>query len=483
MLNYRVITHLISFLLMLEGGFMLLGIPFSIFHGDDDIWVLIGCGLSTSLVGIILWYFSKSDEPVELKKREGYVIVTLSWFVFALFGAIPFVVHGSIPSYTDAFFETMSGFTTTGATILKDIEVLPHGLLFWRALTHWLGGMGIIVLSIAILPLLGIGGMQLFQAEVAGPSKDKIHPRVQETAKRLWAIYVLFTSTETLLLMLGGMSLFDALTHSFATLASGGFSTKNQSIAYYNSPFIEYVIIIFMFIAGTNFSLHYMALKGRVFHYFKESEFKFYLYFIIITVTGTALFLALNNGQSIESSFRHSAFSIISILSSTGFATVDYESWAPFFSIIFLILLLFGACAGSTSGGVKMVRYQLLIKNSFMEIKRLLHPQAIIPVRQNDKVVPYEIVAKVGAFVLIYLIVFGFAAALLNILGMDIISALGASAACLGNIGPGLNQTGPVTNYSSVPFLGKWILSFVMLLGRLEIYTIMIIFSKAFWKS
>lgn len=468
---------------MLEGAFMLTGIPFSLFHGDDDVLVLIGCGLSISLFGFLFWFFTKSKEQIELKKREGYIIVSLSWIAFSLFGAIPFVVHGSIPSYTDAFFETMSGFTTTGATILTDIEALPHGILFWRSLTHWLGGMGIIVLSIAILPLLGIGGMQLYQAEVAGPSKDKIHPRVQETAKRLWAIYVLFTFAETLLLMFGGMSLFDGLTHSFGTLASGGFSTKNQSIAYYNSRYIEYVVILFMFIAGTNFSLHYLALKGKVFHYFKESEFKFYLYFIIIVVTSITLFLTLNNEQTIESAFRDAAFSVISVLSSTGFATVDYESWSPFFSIVFLILLLFGACAGSTSGGVKMVRYQLLLKNSLLEIKRLLHPQAIIPVRQNDKIVHYEIVAKVGAFVLIYLVVFGIAATLLNILGMDILSALGASAACLGNIGPGLNQTGPVTNYSSVPFLGKWILSFVMLLGRLEIYTIIILFSKAFWKS
>lgn len=462
---------------------MLLGIPFSLFHGDDDVFTLLACGFSISLIGFLFWYFTRSDEPAELKKREGYLIVTLGWLALSLFGAIPFVVHGSIPSYTDAFFETVSGFTTTGATILKDIEVVPHGLLFWRSLTHWIGGMGIILLSIAILPLLGIGGMQLYQAEVAGPSKDKIHPRVQETAKRLWAIYVLFTFAETLLLMFGGMSLFDALTHSFGTLASGGFSTKNQSVAYYNSQYIEYVIIVFMFIAGTNFSLHYMALKGKFFSYWRDSEFKFYVVFIVTSVSLTSLYLVLINSQTVESALRDSAFSIISILSSTGFATVNYEAWAPFFSLIFMILLLFGACAGSTSGGVKMVRYQLLLKNSLLEIKRLLHPQAVIPVRQNEKIIQYEIVAKVGAFVLIYLMVFALGSAILALLGMDFLSAVGASAACLGNIGPGLNTTGPVTNYSGTPFFGKWVLSILMLLGRLEIYTIFIIFSRSFWKG
>ena len=482
-MNYKFVINILGFLLLLTGLLMLTGIPFSVYYHDKDISVILFSGLGTSLFGFLLWYFSKKGLIKEVSKREGYLVVTLGWFLMSFFGALPFYFSGYIPSFTDAFFETVSGFTTTGASILKDIEIVPHGLLFWRSMTHWIGGMGIIVLSIAILPLLGIGGMQLYQAEVAGPSKDKLHPRVQETAKRLWAIYVLLTLAEVILLLFGGMNLFDALCHSFGTLASGGFSTKNQSIAYYHSPFIEYVIIIFMFIAGTNFSLHYLALKGKVFNYFEDSEFKFYLSFIVFAVIASSLYLVIHNGKSIESSFRDTAFSIISVLSSTGFVTVDYERWAPFFSEIFLVLLLFGACAGSTSGGVKMVRYQLLLKNSLLELKRLVHPNAVILVRQNRKAVQPDIIAKVGAFVLLYFFIFGISSILLTILGMNLISSMGAVAACLANIGPGLDTTGPATNFSSVPLIGKWLLSFVMLLGRLEIFTILILFSPSFWKK
>lgn len=482
-MNYKVILYIIGFLLMLTGIFMLSSLLFSIYYGENDIIAIFISGAGTSTVGFILWFSFRNAKGTDIKKKEGYLIVTLGWALMALFGTLPFLIHGAIPNFTDAFFETVSGFTTTGASILNNVEALPAGLLFWRSMTHWLGGMGIIVLSIAILPYLGIGGMQLYQAETSGPSKDKLHPRIQETAKRLWAIYVLFTMAEAILLMFGGMNLFDALCHSFGTLASGGFSTKNQSVAYYNSPFIEYVIIVFMFIAGTNFSLHYLALKGKVLNYFKDSEFKFYILLISILVISSTVFLIINNSQSVESSFRDTAFSIISILSSTGFVTVNYESWAPFFSEIFLVLLLLGACAGSTSGGVKLVRYQLLLKNSLLEIKRLLHPQAVIPVRQNGKVVQSEIIAKVGAFVLLYLIVFGISSIILTITGLNLASAMGASAACLANIGPGLDKTGPITNYSSVSLFGKWVLSIVMLLGRLEIYTIMILFSPSFWRK
>lgn len=482
-MNYKVILYIIGFLLMLTGIFMLSSLLFSIYYGEDDIIAIITSGSGTSIIGFLLWHVFRDSKGSEIKKKEGYLIVTLGWVMMSVFGTLPFIIHGSISSFTDAFFETVSGFTTTGASILTDVEALPKGLLFWRSMTHWIGGMGIIVLSIAILPYLGVGGMQLYQAEVAGPTKDKLHPRVQETAKRLWGIYVLFTLVETLLLIFGGMNLFDALCHSFGTLASGGFSTKNQSIAYYNSPFIEYVIILFMFIAGTNFSLHYLALKGKILTYFEDSEFKFYITVIGISVTVSSLYLIFQNSQSVESAFRDTAFSIISILSSTGFVTVDYEKWASFFPVVFLVLLLFGACAGSTSGGVKMVRYQLLLKNSLLEIKRLLHPQGVIPVRQNGKVVQSDIIAKIGAFVLLYLIVFGTSSIILSILGLNLVSAMGASAACLANIGPGLGSTGPATNYSSVPVIGKWVLSIVMLLGRLEIYTIMILFSPTFWKK
>ena len=482
-MNVRIVTKVIGFLLILIGLFMLLGIPFSIYYGSDDILSLLVSGLGTSAIGAIMWIANKVEYKDEISQRDGYLIVTLGWLLASLFGSFPFLINGSISSFTDAFFETVSGFTTTGASILNNIEGIPYGLLFWRSMTHWLGGMGIIVLSLAILPLLRIGGMSLYQAEVAGPSKDKFHPRIQETAKRLWAIYVLLTLTETVLLMFGGMNLFDALCHSFGTLASGGFSTKNASVAYYHSSFIEYVVVIFMFLAGTNFSLHYLALKGKPLNYFKDSEFRFYIVLIILVVFGASLYLDFHNNQPWELSFRNSAFSVISVLSSTGFVNGDYEKWAPFFSEIFLVLLLFGACAGSTSGGVKMVRYQILLKNSLLELKRLIHPKAVLPVRQNNKAVSPEIITKITAFVLLYLVIFLLGSILLAITGLELSSAMGAVAACLGNIGPGLGSTGPASNYASVSEFGKWTLSFIMLLGRLELFTVLILFSPSFWKK
>ena len=482
-MNFKIIANIIGFLLILTGLFMLPGIFFSIYYGSNDIISLILCGAGTSAIGFFLWFFTRKRDTSQLNKRDSYLIVSLGWITMSAFGAIPFVVHGSIPSYTNAFFETVSGFTTTGASVLSDIESLPYGLLFWRSMTHWLGGMGIIVLSLAILPILGIGGMQLYSAEVAGPSKDKIHPRVRETAKRLWAIYFILTIAETILLLFGGMNLFDALCHSFGTLATGGFSTKNASIAFFNSPFIEYVIIIFMFLGGTNFTLHYFALHGNIKAYFKDEEFRFYLSFLGITILCTALFLFIYNSVGLEKSFRDSAFSIVSILSSTGFATVDYERWHPFFTLMFLFLLLFGACAGSTSGGVKMIRYYLLFKNSFYELKRLIHPQAVIPVRYNERAVTNDVISKIAAFVLLYLITFTVGSVILSFTGLEFSSAMGSVAACLGNIGPGLGSTGPVSNYSHVTDFGKWILSFIMLLGRLELFTLLIIFSPSFWKK
>jgi trk system potassium uptake protein TrkH len=482
-MNFKIVIKIIGFLLIINGLAMLTAIPFSIYYGSDDISAILISGFGTALVGSLLWFLTKTDPNEDISKRDGYFIVALGWIACSVFGTLPFIIHGSIPSFTDAFFETMSGFTTTGASILKDVEAVPHGLLFWRSMTHWLGGMGIIVLSLAIMPILGIGGMQLFQAEVAGPSKDKIHPRVTETAKRLWGIYLILTFAEVILLLFGHMNLFDALCHSFGTLATGGFSTKNASVAYYHSTYIEYVIIIFMFISGTNFTLHYFALKGRPLNYFKDSEFRFYTIFIVIVVTSTAIYLNIHNSQTIESAFRDSAFSIMSILTSTGFVTVNYESWAKFFPEVFLILLLIGACAGSTSGGVKIIRYEILIKNSIIELKRLIHPKAVIPVRHNGKAVSIEIISKIASFVMLYMLIFIIASVLLAIIGLDLSSSMGAVAACLANIGPGLGSTGPATNYSNVPMLGKWVLSIVMLLGRLELFTVLILFSPTFWKK
>ncbi len=451
-MNFKVVLKVISLLLILTGLLMLSGIPFSIYYGDDDIIALIISAIVTSSVGLLAWMGTRKSDDHELGKREGYLIVTLGWVSMAIFGALPFLIYGAIPNYTDAFFETMSGFTTTGATILEDIEVIPHGLLFWRSLTQWLGGMGIIVLSIAILPLLGIGGMQLFAAEVPGVKKDKLHPRIKETAKRLWGIYVIFTFTEVVLLLVGGMNLFDAINHSFTTMATGGFSTKNASTAHFASPFIQYVFILFMFFAGMNFTLHYLGFHGK-FSFFKHNtEFRTYLFFIL----GAALFITLLHLSEVafnwEESVRQSLFHVISLVTTTGYVSSDYEHWAPFSRIIFFILLFVGGCAGSTGGGIKFVRHTLLFKNSILELKRLIHPRAVIPVRFNEKAVGPDIISNVQAFFIFYIMIFVFSAALLSLLGLDFFTAIGATATCLGNVGPGIGMVGPVNNFAYVIF-------------------------------
>lgn len=482
MVHSKVILNIVGFLLILEGAFMLTGIPFSMYYGDNDITVLLLCGIGTSIIGLITFYFTK-DFSNEIRKREGYIVVSIGWVVLSLFGALPFVIHGSIPSYTDAFFETMSGFTTTGASILNDIESLPHGLLFWRSITQWMGGMGIIVLSLAILPMLGVGGMQLFIAEVPGPTKDKIHPRVKETAKRLWGIYVILTLAETILLFVGGMNFFDAINHSFTTMATGGFSTKQASIAYYDSPFIHYVIVLFMIFAGTNFTIHYYLLHRRMDVVKRNDEFKYYIYFILFVSVVISIALVIDKYAGFEKSFRDAIFQVVSIVTTTGYVTFDYEIWGPFFQVVFFLLLFIGGCAGSTGGGIKIARHTLLIKNSFSELRRLIHPRAVIPVKFNKSSVPQEIISNVLAFFFLYVSIFVFGTLVMSLLGIDFVSAIGSVATSLGNVGPAIGSVGPSQNFSHIPDLGKWFLSFLMLLGRLELFTILLIFTPAFWKT
>lgn len=482
-MNYRIVLNIIGFLLILNGLFILTGIGFSLYYQSDDVSALLISGAGTSLIGLILWLATRKTEITELGKREGYLIVTLGWFVMAIFGAIPFLLHGSVSNYTDAFFETMSGFTTTGATILSDIEVLPQGLLFWRSLTQWLGGMGIIVLSLAILPLLGIGGMQLFAAEVPGVTKDKIHPRVKETAKRLWGIYVILTAAQTLLLMVGGLNFFDAINHSFTTMATGGFSTKNASIAYYTSPYVQYIFILFMFFAGMNFTLHYLSFHGK-FNYFKENtEFKYYLGFTLVATLFVVIIHLPHVNFHYEEAVRQSLFHVVSLTTTTGYVTSDFENWAPYSRMIFFVLLFIGGCAGSTGGGIKFVRHIVLFKNSWAELKRLIHPRAVIPVKFNGKAVNSEVISNVQAFFIFYILVFVLGSIIISLLGVDFVTAIGATATCVGNIGPGIGTVGPVSNFSHLPEIVKWILSLFMVVGRLELFTVLIIISPAFWKK
>ena len=479
--NIKIIIRVIGFLLMFEGVFMFLGIPIALYYSGDRCDPLIISGIICILSGLALSFLTKNAKGKNIGKREGVIIVTTSWIIISLFGTLPFILSGTITNFTDAFFETVSGFTTTGATILTDIEAVPKGILFWRSITHWIGGMGIIVLSVAILPILGIGGMQLFVAEIPGPTLDKLHPRITHTAKRLWGIYILLTFVETAFLMFGGMDLFDGLCHAFGTMATGGFSTQNTSIAGY-SPYIQYVITVFMILAGTNFTLHYIALHGNISKVWKNDEYRAYIYLIAAVTIIIAVSLILKRNMSFEESFRESIFQTVSIITTTGYITADYLIWPGLLWLILFLMMFVGGCAGSTGGGIKVMRQLLLFKNSWIELKRLLHPNAIIPVKMNGKGVSQDIIFKVMAFFLIYIIIFAFGTMFMSLFGLDFETSIGATIATLGNIGPGLGDVGPVGNYAAIPAPGKWFLSFLMIIGRLELFTVLVLLSPAFWK-
>ncbi|MFK7953752.1 MAG: TrkH family potassium uptake protein [Ekhidna sp.] len=481
--NYKVILKVIGTLLMINGAFMLTCIPFSLYYGGNDLNALLISSAITALAGSILWVFTKNNKSNELRKKDGYLIVAMGWLSMSFFGSLPYMLSGAIPDITNAFFETLSGFSTTGASVISDIESVDKGILFWRSLTQWIGGMGIIVLTIAILPLLGIGGMQLFVAEAPGISPDKLQPRIKETAKRLWIIYIGLTATELVLLWAGGMTFFDAINHSLTTMATGGFSTKNASVAYFHDPFIQYVIIFFMFLAGTNFTMTYFGLHGQFKKVLNNEEFRFYLIFsFVVSITIGCIIYSLGH-DTLEKSIRDALFQVVSLVTTTGFVTHDYTSWTPFITLIFFLLMFTGGSAGSTAGGVKLVRHILLIKNSVIELKRLLHPSAIIPVRFNGKAVSRDITFNVLAFIMIYILIFCIGSLAVSAFGLDFKTSLGAVATTLGNIGPGIGQVGPVDNFAYLPTGVKWILSFLMLLGRLELFTIMILFTPYFWRK
>ncbi len=480
-MNIKVVIHVLGFLLIFLALSMLLPIPFSLYYGEGDYLYFLQASGITLVLGFLGFKLTRLERDV--RAREGFAIVTLGWIFFSILGSLPFLLSGAIPSFTDAFFETMSGFTTTGATILVDIEKLPHGLLFWRSFTHWLGGMGIIVLSLAILPFLGVGGMQLFKAEVPGPTPDKLTPRVTETAKILWGVYVLISAVETVMLLFGGMNLFDALCHTFGTMATGGFSTKNASIGYYHSAYIEYVITFFMIVAGSNFALHYRFLQKQFHVYHRNREWVFYMVLIAAGTLFIGYDVLAHHIPNLELAFRKTLFQVVSILTTTGYGTADYEQWSFSSQFLLFLFMFIGGCAGSTGGGMKVVRLYVLLKFVGIEIKRLLHPKAVIPTRIGDMVVPREIVLNILGFFVLMMALFTGGVIFLSVLGLDLESSFGAVAATLGNIGPGLGSVGPTDNYAHIPVLGKWILSFFMLAGRLEIYTVLILFTPSFWKK
>jgi len=486
--NLKMVTNVLGLLLALCGIAILLALPFSLYYKSGDHLAILVSGLGSILIGLALWFVTRKHRDKDLRKRDGHLIVTLGWLCMSAVGAMPYLLSGAIPGFTDAFFESMSGFTTTGASILgQQIEDLPLGLHFWRAMTHWIGGMGIIVLTIAILPLLGVGGMQLYAAEVPGPTPDKLTPRVKETAKRLWFIYVSLTAVEAILLMLGGMDFFDAICHAMSTLSTGGFSTKQASMGHFDA-YHQYIVCLFMFLAGVNFSLTYAALRGKPIQLWHNEEFRVYLFAMVVLVAvvcGTVFSQQSGEGLTFEESFRASLFQVLAIVTTTGFGTVDYTAWGPFMMVLFFALMFVGANAGSTSGGMKFVRFIVILKNSHLELKRQIHPKAILPVRFNGKAIKPEVVSKIKAFMLIFVLIFIGGTFVMAAMGLDFVSAMGAVAATLGNIGPGLGIVGPgdALNFAQIDPGGKWFLSFLMLLGRLELFTVLMLFTPFFWKD
>lgn len=484
LINIKVVTNIVGSLIIISGVLMSLAIPISIFYKSDDLMPLISSSVITLLVGLGVKYSTRHHKNDEVRKRDGYLIVALGWIAMTFVCSLPYVLSGAIPNYTDAFFETISGLTTTGATILNDIEIMPKGILFWRSMTQWIGGMGIIVLTIAILPLLGVGGMELFASEAPGPTKDKIHPRIKETAKRLWFIYVSLTVFQCILLMFSGLDFYDAINHSLTTMSTGGFSTKQASIAHFDRPIVQYIIIFFMFIAGTNFTLLYFGFKGKFKKFWTNDEFKWYLAAVgtLVTVVLGVIYFDKTAAASFEESFRSVLFQVVSIITTTGYATTDFTTWGSFVTFIFFLLLFTGASAGSTSGGMKLVRIVLLMKNGFLEFKRRLHPSAVIPVHLNNQGVSSKIIYNLLAFVFFYLFMFVLGSIIMTFLGVDFIEAISAVATSISNVGPGIGKLGPSHTFYDLPATGKWVLSFLMLLGRLELFTIAILFTPYFWK-
>jgi trk system potassium uptake protein TrkH len=482
MINYRIIARVFSILLIIEGLLMLFSALISMILKEQTAGAFLYSALVTLITGVIVFTPLRNEERV-YGKREGYIIVTGIWVILTLFGTLPFLFSGSIKSFTDAFFESMSGFSTTGATILTDVESMPRGILFWRSLTQWIGGMGIIFLSLYVLPVFKDINIQLSITEFSGQSSDKIHPRAIDAGKRLIGIYIILTLAEIIFLIAGRMPLFDAVCHSFGTLSTGGFSTHNNNLAAFPSPYIKVIITIFMFIAGTNMTIIYFGLKRDFRKILGNNEFVFYLIICLVFSIIVAFVLQQNSVYSTRDSIINGTFHVISIITTTGYYTDNYNLWGNFLILILFILMFSGGTSGSTSGGVKIGRLMIMAKNNRMELRRLIHPNALIPVRFNRRNVPQNIVYNVLVFVTLYFLILCFSAIVISFMGYDIITSFGTSAAMLGNIGPGLGSFGPFTNYSALPVAGKWFMTALMLLGRLELMTVLILFSKSFYRK
>jgi len=484
MINWRTLLHVLSFIVIIVALFMLAPILVALYYQEWDCLKDFSLTMGLSLfLSLLIYILTRSKRTFRFTTRDGFLLVSLSWIVVSAVGAVPYMLSGVIPSFSEAYFETMSGFTTTGASILTAIEGLPFSILFWRSLTHWLGGMGIVVLAVAVLPLIGIGGMPLIQAESPGPRVDKIVPKVGETAKILWIIYLGLTVLETVLLMLGGMNFFDSITHTFGTMATGGFSPRNASVGYYSSPYLQNVITVFMVLAGVNFGLYYVLLQRNIKSLWRNTELKAYVGIFF----GAMLLIALNlKGQGVYQGFgesmRYSGFQTASILTTTGYATADFDSW-PYFSRAVLFALMFiGGCSGSTGGGMKVVRIVLFLKLALNEMKHLLNPRGVYKIRMNREPVKKDMIYTVTGFIFLYIFLLILITLIVTWTNVDLLTSFSTALVTLGNIGPGFGGVGPTMNYHFLTPGIKWVLSLAMMIGRLEVYTVLIILTPRFWK-
>ena len=480
-ISLAVLLRVQGFLLIIEGVFMLLVLPVCYFHHGINAFSMPIAALITAMTGFVLCFSTRKKHGQRINHREGVITICLSWLVLSVFGGLPFLLSKSVPNFTDAFFEALSGFTTTGATILTNIEAVPKDILLWRSMTQWIGGLAIIVFAVALIPFLSVGGMQLFMTEMNGINYDKLHPRIMHTAKRLWGLYIFFTLLETLLLFWGDMDWFDALCHSLTTISSGGFSTRTSSIASY-SNYSQIVVTFFMILSGCNFTLLLITLVRNPMALFKNEEFQHFIIMIvgISALLATALYFMedMNVGGALRSAF----FSVASVLTTTGFAVSDYTLWPVGLWVVLLLLMFVGACSGSTSGGIKIIRHLIFTKNAFLELKRILHPNAVIPVKINGKSISKSVIYKTMTFVFVYFFIFVFGALILLSLGIDFNTSVGASVATLSNLGTGVGEVGPFGTYAFLPQVAKWVLAIFMLLGRVELFTLIAIFSRNFWK-
>jgi len=482
-MHTRVITHFVAILILFLGLCMVAPLLAALLFEDGSASAILYSMAIAFLTGFTLFIATRNTDDRQLNHRDGVAIVTLGWIMAGLVGTLPYLFSQAIPDFTNAYFESISGFTTTGASILADIESLPKGILLWRSLTQWLGGMGIIVLSIAILPYLGIGGMQLYKAEVPSPVVDKLKPRISDTAKTLWKVYLSFTAIQVILLAAGGMSLFDAVCHAFCTMPTGGFSTKNASTAYYNNVYFDCVLIGFMLLAGINFSLHYRLIKGDLKIFGRDSECRV---FLILVAVFTALITFDIYGSvysSASESLRQAAFTVSSIITTTGFVSADYDKWPAFSQMILVICMFLGSMAGSTGGGMKIMRIMLVIRHSYHQMFQVIHPHAVTTLKLGGRPVPGDVLSSIWGFFVLYLGLFVVASLIMAALGLDFVSAFSSVATTIGNVGPGLGVVGPVKNFLEIPVIGKWVLVLCMLLGRLEIYTVIVLLAPAFWKK